>query len=76
MLPRQGMPRRAGKEVDVFAPAQVDRPYARQGMPGARDKRNALSWRDYALEFPVAADELAFDFDPVYLARRGASLLF
>ena len=45
-------------------------------MPGARDKRNALSWRDYALEFPVAADELAFDFDPVYLARRGASLLF
>lgn len=58
------------------APAQVDRPYARQGMPGARDARNALSWRDYALEFPVAADELAFDFDPVYLARRGASLLF
>ena len=58
------------------APAQVDRPYARQGMPGARDTRNALSWRDYALEFPVAADELAFDFDPVYLARRGASLLF
>ena len=58
------------------APAQVDRPYARQGMPGARDARNALSWRDYALEFPVAAGELAFDFDPVYLARRGASLLF
>ena len=58
------------------APAQVDRPYARQGMPGARDTRNALSWRDYALEFPVAAGELAFDFDPVYLARRGASLLF
>ena len=45
-------------------------------MPGARDARNALSWRDYALEFPVAAGELAFDFDPVYLARRGASLLF
>ena len=45
-------------------------------MPGARDARNALSWRDYALEFPVAADELAFDFDPVYLARRGASFLF
>ena len=58
------------------APAQVDRPYARQGMPGARDASNALSWRDYALEFPVAAGELAFDFDPVYLARRGASLLF
>lgn len=38
-------------------------------MPGARDKRNALSWRDYALEFPVAAGELAFDFDPVYLAH-------
>ncbi|KAK7234597.1 hypothetical protein SO694_00193037 [Aureococcus anophagefferens] len=46
------------------------------GMPGARDKRNALSWRDYALEFPVAAGELAFDFDPVYLARTPASFLF